>query len=301
MIKRIPLNNALAKRYETLGCACTKAVELRHVLRVNTLKVTAEELIPRLKSLGVKIEKVPYLDHGYFYDAAFSLASTTEYLLGYFYIQEAASQLPAHALDIQPGMHVLDMAASPGSKTTQMAQYLENNGIIVGLDIDSRRLISLRNNLERCGVTNTILYKKDARFAFDLGMQFDRILLDAPCTGNYVIEEEFFKIKNIPGIMERARIQKELLKAAIKVLKKDGILVYSTCSLEPEEDELNVQWALHKFPEMQLVETELKIGDSGLTTVFKEKLDPTIAFCKRLWPEKTKTQGFFIAKFRKMK
>ncbi|MFA5797246.1 MAG: RsmB/NOP family class I SAM-dependent RNA methyltransferase [Candidatus Woesearchaeota archaeon] len=301
MIRTIPLNNALSKRYEQLGCACSEPITLRNVLRVNTLKIDEQELVQRLKTLKIRIEKIPFLDHGYFYDAPFSLASTTEYLLGYFYIQEAASQLPVHALDIKPGMYILDMAASPGSKTTQMAQCLENKGIIIALDIDSRRLLSLRNNLERCGVTNTVLYKKDARFAFDLHMQFDRVLLDAPCTGNYVIEKEFFKIKNIPGIMGRARIQKELLKAAVKVLKKDGIFVYSTCSLEPEENELNINWFLNKFPEMQLVETGIKIGDPGLTTIFKEKLDPSISKCRRLWPEKTGTQGFFIAKLKKVK
>jgi len=294
-------NNPLLKRYEQLGCSCSAAITLRHVLRVNTLKISEKELMQRLKALKIKTEKVPYLDFGYFYDAKFSLASTSEYLQGYFYIQETASQLPVQALELQPGDHVLDMAASPGSKTTQIAQYLQNKGLIVALDIDSRRLFSLRNNLERCGVQNAVLYKKDARFAFDMHLQFDKILLDAPCTGNYVIEENFFKIKNLPGIMERSRIQKELLKSAVHVLKKGGILIYSTCSLEPEEDELNINWLLKKYPEMRLEETGLGIGESGLTTVFKEKLDPSIAKCKRLWPEKTGTQGFFIAKLKKIK
>ncbi len=293
------LNNPLLKRYAQLGCSCNAAVAPRHTLRVNTLKIDAKGLVQRLSALKVKLEKISYLDHGYFYDAKFSLASTSEYLQGYFYIQEAASQLPVHALDVQPGQTVLDMAACPGSKTTQIAQYLNNSGMIVALDVDSRRLFSLRNNLERCGVTNTVLYKKDARFAFDLGMQFDRILLDAPCSGNYAIEKDFFKMKNLPGILERARIQKELLKAAVHVLKKGGVLVYSTCSLEPEENELNINWLLKKYPEMQLEETRISVGEPGLTTIFSEKLDPSLAKCRRLWPEKTGTQGFFIAKLKK--
>lgn len=297
----LPINNPLIKRYSELGCVCKNSITPRKSFRINTLKISEEELINRLKNLNVKLEKIPYLNDGYFYEADFSLSSTTEYLQGYFYIQESASQLPVISLNPQPGDLVLDMCASPGSKTTQIAQLMNDKGTIIAVDIDSRRLSSLRNNIERCGVKNTLVIKKDARFIFDLGMVYDKILLDAPCSGNYAIEEEFFQKKSIPGIQERSRVQKELLKAAEKALKKDGILVYSTCSLEPEENELNVNWFLKKFPGMILEDSGLKIGDSGITVVFKEKLSESIKLTKRIWPEKTKTQGFFIAKFRKIK
>lgn len=292
--------NQLIKRYQELGCSC-KVIKLKESLRINTLKVDEKQIVSRLKELKVKLTKIPYTDYGYFYDSKFSLASTTEYLNGYIYIQESASQLPAKVLDPKPGDLVLDMCASPGSKTTQIAAIMNNKGTIMAVDNDSRRLISLRNNLERCGVENTILYKKDARFLTDFKMQFDKILLDAPCSGNYIIEEKFFQIKNIQGIMERSRIQKELLRAAVKVLKKEGILVYSTCSLEPEEDEMNIDWLLTKYPEMKLEETGVEIGDSGLVKVFGKKLDPELKKTRRLWPEKTGTEGFFIAKLRKTK
>ena len=209
--------------------------------------------------------------------------------------------MPPQVLDPQPEETVLDMCAAPGSKTTQMAMYMQNKGTIIALDSDSRRLLALRNNLERCNVMNSVLYKKDSRFVFDIGIKFDRVLLDAPCSGNYAIEEDFFIKKNIEGIRERARLQKELLKAAVKVLKKEGILVYSTCSLEPEEDEMNIDWILTKYPEMKLLDTGLKIGDPGLTTVFDKKLNTEISKCRRFWPEKTGTEGFFIAKMVKTK
>jgi NOL1/NOP2/sun family putative RNA methylase len=296
IIKKIlPLNNTLVKRYATLGYTC-KLIDLKKSLRINTLKTTEKELIPRLKKLGVKLEKIEYSDFGYYYESEFSLGAISEYLQGYYYLQEAASQLPPQVLDPTPEDTVLDMCAAPGSKTTEIAQYMHNKGTIVALDSEPRRLFALRNNLERCGITNAILYKKDSRFVPDLGIKFDKVLLDAPCSGNYAIEDEFFTKKSVDGIRERSRLQKELLKAAIRVLKKDGVLVYSTCSLEPEEDEMNIDWVLSKYPEMKLVETGLKIGDQGLTETFGKKLNPEISKCRRFWPTKTETEGFFIAK-----
>ena len=295
-----PINNIFLKRYESLGCSCKKNIVLRPSLRINTLKIEEGKIISRLKSLGVKLEKIPYLRYGYYYDADFSLGATPEYLLGYYYLQEAASQLPVEMLNPMPGELVLDMAASPGSKTTQLAEWMQNKGNIVALDTDNRRLLALRNNLERCQVSNTLVFKKDARFASDLKKEFDKILLDAPCSGNYAIEERFFQTKSIDGVRERSRLQKELLKSAVKMLKKHGVLVYSTCSLEPEENEMNIDWLLGKYPEMHLEEMNLDIGDPGLTEIFDKTLNPEIKKCRRFWPEKTGTEGFFIAKMKKV-
>jgi NOL1/NOP2/sun family putative RNA methylase len=294
----MPVNNTFLKRYAQLGCAC-KNITLKPSLRINTLKIDEKQAVDRIKSLGVKLTKIPYTKYGYFYDASFSLGATAEYLMGYYYLQESASQLPVQVLDPKPGEKILDMAASPGSKTTQLAQWMHNEGVIIALDNDARRLLALRNNLERCGAKNTIMYKKDARFASDFGMQFDKVLLDAPCSGNYVIEPDFFTKKTMEGIHERGRLQRELLKAAVRVLKKEGTLVYSTCSLEPEENEMNIDWLLSKYPEMKLEDTGLAIGDEGLTTVFGKKLNASIKKCRRFWPEKTGTEGFFIATLRK--
>jgi NOL1/NOP2/sun family putative RNA methylase len=293
--KNIPINNTLVKRYQALGYTC-KLIDLQQSLRVNTLKTTEKEIISRLKSIGVNLTKIDYTDFGYYYKATFSLGATSEYLQGYYYLQEAASQLPPQVLEPKPDEVILDMCAAPGSKTTEIAQYMKNTGTLVALDADPRRLFALRNNLERCGVNNTLLYRKDARFVFDLGLQFDKVLLDAPCSGNYTIEEDFFIKKSVDGIRERSRLQKELLKAAVKVLKKNGILVYSTCSLEPEENEMNIDWVLSKYPEMKLEQVNLDIGDDGLVEVFGKKLNPEIKKCKRFWPTKTNTEGFFIAK-----
>ena len=286
-------------RYEELGEIVDVEVKPKPSLRINTLKIEESKAIAILKKKQVKLEKIPFVPHGYWYEAEFSLGATPEYLQGWYYLQETASQLSPIVLDPKKEDIVLDMAAAPGSKTTQIAQLMKDKGVIVALDNDAMRLISLKNNVERLGITSVLAYKKDARFTYDLGIKFDKILLDAPCSGNYCIEQNYFTKKTVAGIEQRARLQKELLKSAYKSLKQDGILVYSTCSLEPEENELIIDWFLEKFEDMQLQETGLTIGDKGLTKVFDQELNKEIEKTRRFWPHKTKTQGFFIAKLHK--
>jgi tRNA (cytosine40_48-C5)-methyltransferase len=289
----------LIERYKELDPTFSEDVELQSCLRINTLKVSEKPLLKRLQRKKILLQKIPYLDYGYIYQAPFSLGATPEYLQGYYYLQELASQIPVQILEPKENDTVLDMAAAPGSKTTQMAQYMHNKGSIVALDSQGHRLRSLANNLERCGVSNTISYRKDARFAFDLKMQFSKILLDAPCTGNFCIEKGFFDKRTLALIKENARTQKELLKAGLQCLKPEGTLVYSTCSLEPEENEMMINWLIEKYPDIYLEKINFPIGDPGLTKVFGQELNPEVSKTLRLWPHKTRTQGFFIAKIRK--
>ncbi len=290
----------LLNRYKELGEEFNpKEVELQSCLRVNTLKISCEELISRLKERGVQLEKVPYLDNGYFFTSPFTLSSCEEYLLGYFYIQEGASQLPVQALLSNNSLEqplLLDMCAAPGSKTTQLAQDLNQKGIIFALDNHIQRLKILHHNLERLGVKNVVALRKEGQFADDLKQKFDYILLDAPCSGNFCIEPNYFIDRNLEDNKQRATVQKDLLKAAYKILKEEGTLVYSTCSLEPEEDELVIDWFIKKYPNMQVVSTDLTIGDKGFAQVFGQSLDSSLENTTRIWPHKTGLQGFFIAK-----
>ncbi len=291
----------LLKRYSLLGEKFVPGeVVVRDALRVNTLKIKEEELVKRLEKKGVSLEKIGFARHGYYYNASFSLGATPEYLQGFYYLQDAASQLPVQVLNPGQGELVLDMAASPGGKTTQLAQWMSNEGVIVALDSNGARLDALANNLERLSVKNVLAYKKDSRFAFDLGLSFDKVLLDAPCSGNFCVEKDFFKKRSAEDFKDKARVQKELLKAAFKCLKPGGVLVYSTCSLEPEENELVVQWFLENF-EVSLADTGLEVGDEGLTRVFGKELVGSLSLTKRFWPHKTGTEGFFIAKLIKNK
>ena len=309
--------NPFLDRYAQLGETVLPTITLTPAVRVNTLKIGEEAFVARLAKLGVKLGRIPWLQHGYRVEhARFSLGASVESLLGYFYLQEAAAQLPVEVLDPKPGELVLDCCAAPGGKTTQLAQHMQNQGVVVSLEKKSHRLLSLRNNLERMGVANAAVYHMDAVKAAQLGLRFDKILLDAPCSGNYVgnarISEHarqsadwrhagdpgWFAKRTIEDIRKSARFQRDILQATLGVLKPDGVLVYSTCTLEPEENELNMQWLLDNH-KVTLEQVSAAIGDPGLITVFGKKLHHEISHCKRFWPHKTGTEGFFIAKVRK--
>jgi NOL1/NOP2/sun family putative RNA methylase len=289
--------NVFIERYKQLGEEFNpEDVNLKPALRINTLKIKDAELIRRINA---KLTKIAFLKHGYYYESDYAVGAMPEYLQGYYYLQETASQLPAEVLDPEEDDLVLDMCAAPGSKTTQLAMMMNNKGKIIALELNNPRLPSLQNNLERCGVTNTIVYKKDARYADDLNLQFGKILLDAPCSGNFANDESWLEERKLEDLKQMSKTQRQLLESALNVLKPNGVLVYSTCSLEPEENELNIDWLLKAHKNVSLEKINLEIGDPGLTNAFGKELNKEISKCKRLWPYKTGTQGFFLARIRK--
>lgn len=293
--------NIFLERYKQLGESFDPAeIVIPQAIRINTLKITEEEILERLKPEGVTLKKIPFLDFGYRTEhSPFSLGGAPEHLMGYYYIQETAAQIPVQMLKPSKKDVVLDMSAAPGGKTTQIAQYMENQGVIIAVDNNNLRLLTLKNNLERLGIANAIIYQKDSQFVSDLGITFDKVLLDAPCSGNFAVDKDWLEKRKMSEIKEITKTQKQLLHAAAEVLKDGGELIYSTCSLEPEEDEFVVDWYIKDHPEMKLQKLDLAIGDPGLTEAFGEKLSPSLKHTRRFWPHKTKTQGFFIAKFRK--
>ncbi|MBW2969876.1 RsmB/NOP family class I SAM-dependent RNA methyltransferase [Candidatus Woesearchaeota archaeon] len=279
------------EKYALIG-GTIEQIKIPPTIRINTLKTTAKELIPRLEKHGIKLTKITYTKNGYVAESKFSLGAITEYLLGYYYLQEAAAQIPVEVLDPKPTETILDCCAAPGGKTTQIAAHMKNQGTIIAYELKPHRIPSLLMNLERCGVKNTNAFLGNFASA---KQQFDKILLDAPCSGNYLLEQGWFEKRTPEDIQKSSDIQKRLLQDAVGLLKPGGTLVYCTCSLEPEENEMNVQWALEKLP-VRLEKVNLEIGDEGATEVFGKKLNPEIKKCKRFWPHKTKTEGFFIAK-----
>jgi tRNA (cytosine40_48-C5)-methyltransferase len=269
--------------------------EPAQALRLNILRTTEQNLTESLNRRGAFLHKIPFLQHGYFAKASFSMGSTPEYLLGHYYLQAPLSQLVCEVLNPAPGAKVLDMAAAPGGKATYLATMVGEKGMVVALDNDAHRLGSVRNNVERMGLKNVVCVKKDARFATDLKMTFQYILLDAPCSGNFCSEKNWFGKRTIEDIKQNGRTQKELIRSAYQCLEKGGRLVYSTCSLEPEEDEVVIDWALKKFPDLTVVPIRIDIGDLGATSWNGEELDLRIAGTRRFWPHKTKMEGFYIA------
>lgn len=282
-------------RYGELGWTY-KDIELKQSIRINTMNLDTEDAVKRLESLGIRMEKITFLEDGYWISkSAFSVGATAEYLLGLYSLQDAAAQIPASLFTELENKTVLDACASPGGKTVQLSNLMKNSGIIIALEIKKRRLFRLSNQLERNRVKNTIVYHMDAREASKLDMKFDRILLDAPCSGNYVTDKKWFSKRTLKDVERNAVRQRQILSEAAKIVEDNGEIIYSTCSLEPEENELNIDWAIGA---LNLQVNEIKChGEKGLTNVFGKKLDPSIEKCKRIWPRQT--QGFFVCKLKK--
>lgn len=263
-------------------------------LRVNTLKISEKELIKKLRDLEADITKINFLRNGYYVNKSeFSLGASIEYLLGFFTLQEAAAQFPIEVLDPKEGETLLDMCAAPGGKTVQAADHMKNKGAIVSIDKKKDRLHALENNAERTGVKNCIAYCDDV-LKMDLKeCKFDKILLDAPCSGNYANDPAWFRKRDLEGIEKNAEVQKRMLERGVSLLKKGGVLVYSTCSLEPEENEKVISWGLKNLG-IRLI--SIDEGSNGLTDIFGEKIEEEVSRCCRFWPDTEGTQGFFCAK-----
>ncbi|HMK95867.1 MAG TPA: RsmB/NOP family class I SAM-dependent RNA methyltransferase [Candidatus Limnocylindrales bacterium] len=291
----MPPKQFFIDRYSKLGWTFTE-VNLRQAIRINQTNAKGKNLPERLRSLGVELEKVPFLPAGYWVEnSKVSVGATAEYLLGMYSIQEAAAQIPATLFTALSGKMVLDACAAPGGKTIQLADLMENSGVITALDTSKPRLGVMANHLERCHVSNTIVYNIDARQAGMLHRKFDRVLLDVPCSGNFSCDKEWFSRRTLADIERNAKAQRAILAEAAGCLASGGEIVYSTCSLEPEEDELNMDWAVKNL-QLQIQKIDC-LGEDGLTEVFGRKLEGQVAFSKRIWPGET--QGFFVCKLKK--
>ncbi|MFT4326833.1 MAG: NOL1/NOP2/sun family putative RNA methylase [Candidatus Woesearchaeota archaeon] len=255
-----------------------------------------------LESKGWILEKVPWMENAFWVrheEGRLDLGSTIEHQLGYFYIQEAASMIPPLALDPKPGELVLDMCSAPGSKTTQIAEMMHNQGLVVANDVNGLRLAPLGVNIQRMGVYNVIQTQRDsARLRWNV--QFDKILLDAPCSGVGTIRKSIKTIGmwNPKMINHIASLQRKLINVAWGLLKPGGILVYSTCSTEPEEDEEIISNFLEKNADADVLPFDLPgFKRSPAVTEFEGKVyDKRVEHTLRVWPQDNDTEGFYVAK-----
>ena len=299
-------SKTFAERYYQLwGERAIKIAEamekpLPRCFRVNTLRIEIPKLTKLLNKKGFQFKRVPWAREGFCLTREpFSITSTPEYLSGLLYIQEASSMYPPVALEPKPGEIVADMAAAPGGKTSYIAQLMKNKGVIYAFDVGEERLKEMRLNLSRLGVTNTIIFHKSSLYLGELGIEFDKILLDAPCTGSGTIHKNPERKANrtLEDVKFCQNLQMKLIKVALENLKKGGILVYSTCSLEPEENEFVIQWVLDNFKVKLL---PLHYGEPALVRPFGVELSEEIIKARRFYPDKHNTSGFFIAKIMKL-
>ena len=273
--------------------------------RINTLKVDRDEMLKRFESYGWNLKQVPFYKDGVIFEGRkpLVLGNTIEHFLGYIYIQETASMIPPVVLDPQEDEVILDMAAAPGSKTTQIAQMMNNNGALIANEKILPRLASLRTNIQRCGVTNAVITWMDGKAFREKGLKFDKILLDAPCTGTGAIMKspKTLKTWSVDASKMSSNIQKQLLQSAVECLKEDGTLVYSTCSLEPEENEENIDWAIRKLGvKVEKIKIEGFKTRSGITSWDGDELDPQVSNCIRIYPQDNNSEGFFVSKLKKV-
>lgn len=291
----------------------------RKSFRINKFKVKKNnDILKELNKKGIEIEKVPWCDDAYFVkfdkdneNQRSDLGNLFEHFLGQIYIQEATSMIPPLLLEIPDlsnlqssnSFLVLDMASAPGSKTTQLADYMKDNGTLVANELDYKRIGALKINLERSSFTNVILTNEDGT-KIEGNEIYDRILLDAPCSGSGVIRKSPKTIRtyNPKQLKSISKLQEKLLQRAFELLKKGGILTYSTCSLEPEENEFVIENFLKNNENAVLEKARVKnivlnnkITEFNGIKISKEVTEKTM----RIWPQDNDTNGFFVAKIKK--
>ncbi len=272
--------------------------------RVNTLKANADEVKEQFESYGIKFRQMSWYKDAFISDDMEANA-TLEHFLGKIYMQELPSMLPPllvrTELEIQNPELVIDACAAPGSKTTQLAAIMQNQGTLVANDLDYTRIKALKYNVEKVGAYNTIITNQDFRFFPNLGPEV--ILLDAPCSAEGTIRKHaeaavFWNEKRIAG---HAGLQRALILHAYEILRPGGAMVYSTCTFAPEEDEAVVDFLLERKPEAVI--EPIDVPGFRLSPAVKEwngkTFSPKTLNTKRIWPHHNDTGGFFLAKIRK--
>jgi len=265
-------------------------------IRINTLKISVREF---KKRFDWKLKQIPWCKEGFWIKQGsegerITIGNTYEHQLGYIYSQISCSMIPVEVLKPKKDDVVLDMCAAPGSKTTQMAAKMKNQGVIIANDKKWQRIKALVANLQRCGVYNTVVTIEDGR---KIKGRYDKILVDVPCSATGKIKGftrdsiKIVKSYSTHLIDVLSKLQKQLLVHGFDLLKENGTLVYSTCSLEPEEDE-------------EVIKYLLKERDAKLVKIsgFKSKVnseEKELKKCIKIWPQFYDTEGFFVAKIKK--
>ena len=275
--------------------------ERNTTLRVNTIKYNIQELMKYLREKNIKFERVSW------YNDALIIKNANEkeiqkldiYEKGYIYLQSLSSMIPPLVLNPKPGEKVLDLTAAPGSKTTQMAAMMKNHGHILANELDKIRCERLQYNVEKQGANIVeVINNRGEKVGEEYQEKFDKVLLDAPCSG-----EGRFLGNNVGTyrnwskrtVRELAKLQKKLFKSAYTALKPNGMMVYSTCTLNKDENENVLQWAIENFNVKLL---DINIDFKEKMQGFNDGLDGSINKAIRILPSKN-MEGFFVAKLKK--
>jgi len=275
-------------------------------IRVNTLKSDYNSLKQKLQNWGVQWQPHPVNPNGLIIKNDFlPLSHSLSFFRGEFNYQGIASQIPVLALEPQPGETILDMAASPGSKSTQIATLMKNTGQLVLNEVSTRRLQILITNTLRNGLINDVVLRLSGQRIGTLFPEFfDRILVDAPCSALGTLPAHFDEISgwwSIKTMTSLANLQYYLLVSAIKATKVNGVIVYSTCSISPEENEIIIDKILKEYP-VKVEKIPFIAGEqfqNGLANYGDTQFNPDLKKAIRTYPQKSQMEGFFIVRLRK--
>jgi len=276
-------------------------------IRTNSLKTRRRDLAQALINRGVNLDPVgKWSKVGLtIYSSQVPLGATPEYLAGHYIIQGASSMLPVMALAPQENERILDMCAAPGGKSTHIAAIMKNTGVLFSNDVNKDRIHAIVGNFHRLGIINSVVTCVNGIEYTKFIGGFDRVLLDAPCSGTGVISKDpSVKTSKTQVDVQRCyNLQRKLIISAIDSLsaksKTGGYLVYSTCSILPEENEWVVDYALKKR-NVRLVPTGLDFGTEGFTSYREKRYHPSMKLTRRYYPHTHNMDGFFVAKLKKM-
>lgn len=267
-------------------------------LRVNTSKISCkefEQIVP------FKTERIPWTHNGYFYPEDVRPSRCPLYQAGLYYLQEPSAMTPAACLPIEPGETVLDLCAAPGGKATALGAALKGQGLLIANDISGSRARALLRNLELFGISNSFVTNETpARLAESFPGFFHKILLDAPCSGEGMFRKDVALAKDWTPEKSRslAAIQRTLILQAADMLRPGGLLLYSTCTFAPEEDEGTVSYLLEQRPDMEILSLPEYEGFSPGVPEWGNN-DPRLQKCVHLFPHKMHGEGHFLALLKK--
>ncbi|MEM0505321.1 MAG: RsmB/NOP family class I SAM-dependent RNA methyltransferase [Sulfolobales archaeon] len=282
---------------------------LTRAIRCNKIRVRdCNYLISRLEGLGFSLGRVDWCDYVFkvLGSGSVSLGATHEFLAGMYYVHRGlATVLPPLILRPNDSDMVLEVASGAGGKTTHLSQIMGNEGVLVAVDVDRVKVRALRSNLERMGVYNVLVLRVDGRLIPSIFGDnfFSRVLLDAPCTGEGLIQiDKSRKVKtDVRDLARAALLQYELLMSSIRSVRSGGYVLYSTCSIAPEEDEFVIDAVLKDFKDVEVVDIPKILNfASGLTEFHRMRFSDDLSKCVRVFPHTHDMEGFFICLLRKL-